>query len=313
MTWNPAHLPDQTGRTFVVTGGNAGLGYFTVEQLAGAGARVILASRSAERADAAISSVRARIPGADLDHLPLDLASLESVRDASARLGGVQRLDGVVLNAGITTGSRDRTVTADGNEQTLQVNYLGHFAFTAGVLPALERTPGSRIVGLGSLSTLLVRLDATDLQSRRRFDFFRAYAFSKHAVHGFMLELDRRLYAAGSEVRSVLAHPGLAIDALTAPRTQIVHPAHPYTGRLLAFGAQGKNRGAAPIVRALLDPRVAGGDFLGPRGWVKGRPVFARPVASSASGEFGRELWRLSEQWVGSEFPIGDPAGWPLR
>ncbi len=313
MTWNPSRLPDQTGRTFVVTGGNAGLGYFTVEQLAGAGARVILATRSVEKADAAITAVRRRVPGADLDHMPLDLSSLESVREASARLGGVARLDGVVLNAGTTAGSRDRVQTADGNEQVLQVNYLGQFVFTAGVLPALERTPGSRIVGLGSLSTLLVPLEVDDLQSTRRFDFFRAYAFSKHAIHGFTAELDRRLHAAGSEVRSVLAHPGLALDALSSPRAGIVEPAHPFTGRLLAFGAQGKNRGAAATVRALLDPRVAGGDFIGPRGKLKGRPDFVRRVASSASPEFGRELWRLSEQWTETEFTIGDPAAWPLH
>ena len=257
--------------------------------------------------------MRDRVPGADLDHILVDLSSLDSVREASARLGGVARLDGVVLNAGTTTGSRDRAETADGNEQTLQVNYLGHFAFTAGVLPALERTPGSRIVGLGSLSTLLVPLEVDDLQSTRRFDFFRAYAFTKHAIHGFTAELDRRLHAAGSEVRSVLAHPGFALDALSSPRPGIVEPKHPLAGRLLAFGAQGKNRGAAPTVRALLDPRVAGGDFIGPRGRLKGRPDFARRIASSASPEFGRELWRLSEKWTDTEFAIGDSTAWPLH
>lgn len=313
MSWNPSRLPDQSGRTFVVTGGNAGLGYFTAEQLAGAGARVLLASRSGQRADAAIESIRDRVPSADLDIVPLDLSSLDSVRETSALLGGVERLDGIVLNAGMTSGSRARQVTRDGNEVILQSNYLGHFLLTAGVLPALERTDGSRIVGVGSFSTLLVRLDPNDLQTERRYGFFRAYALSKHAMHGFTLELDRRLHAAGSGVRAVLAHPGYAIDALTAPRAGIVEPGHPITGRLLAAAVQGKNRGAASIVRALLDPRVAGGDFIGPERMVAGRPGFARPVRSSASPEFARELWRLSERWTGTEFRFGDPAAWPLR
>ncbi|WP_108249518.1 SDR family NAD(P)-dependent oxidoreductase [Planctomonas deserti] len=302
--WNPAALPDSTGRVFVVTGGNAGLGYFTVEQLARAGARVLLASRSEHRAAAAMESVRRFVPGADLGFVPLDLSSLASVREASARLESLDRLDGLVLNAGMTTGSRRREVTIDGNERTLQTNYLGHFALTAGALPALQRTPGSRVVGLGSLSTVIVPLNADDLQSIRRFGFFRAYAFSKHAIHGFMLELDRRLRAAGSSTRAMIAHPGFALDALSAPRPGVIESAHPIAERALAFGAQGKNRGATPTVRALLDPALDGGAFVGPRALVLGRPVPARPVRSSASPEFGSRLWSLSERWTDTDFPV---------
>ena len=303
--WNPAALPDQSGRVFVVTGGNAGLGYFTVEQLVRAGARVVLAARSEERATRAMESVRRAVPGADLEFVRLDLASLASVREASARLSALDRLDGLVLNAGTTSGSARREVTADGNESTLQVNYLGHFALAAGVLPALLRTPGSRVVGLGSLSTRIVPLDPDDLQSTRRFGFFRAYAFSKHAVHGFVLELDRRLRSAGSPITAVLAHPGFALDGLSSPRPGVIVPEHPLAARALAFGAQGKNRGAAPTVRALLDPRVRGGQFVGPRWSVVGRPVLARPAPSSASESFGRHLWDLSEHWTGTEFAVG--------
>jgi NAD(P)-dependent dehydrogenase (short-subunit alcohol dehydrogenase family) len=303
-SWHPGDLPDQSGRVFAVTGGNAGLGYFTAEQLARAGARVLLASRSEQRAAVAMSSMRRQVPDADLGFVPLDLASLTSVREASAHLGALDRLDGLVLNAGRTTGSRTREVTEDGNERTLQVNYLGHFALAAGALPSLQRTPGSRVVGLGSLATRIVPLDAEDLQSVHRFGFFRAYAFSKHAISGFVLELDRRLRAAGSPTAAVLAHPGYALDVLSATRPGVITSEHPLAERASALGAQGKNRGAACTVRALLDPTLQGGEFVGPRWAVAGRPVPARPARSSAAPEFGRKLWDLSERWADTEFAV---------
>ncbi|WP_165063248.1 SDR family NAD(P)-dependent oxidoreductase [Marisediminicola senii] len=300
MTWSPRHLPDQTDRRFVITGGNGGLGYFAAEQLAGAGSTVVLATRSAERADAAIASIRDRVAGARLERLQLDLSSLESARAAGDRIAAFDHVDGLVLNAGMTSGSREREVTDDGHERIFATNYLGHFALAAHAWPALERAEGSRVVGLGSISTLLVTLDAADLQTAHQYSFFRAYALSKHAVHGFVFELDRRLRASTSTVGSLLAHPGFAIDSLSEPRPGIVHGIA--AGRAMAFGAQGKNRGAAPIVRALVDPAARSGEFYGPQFGVKGPPVLTRPVPSSSSPAFGRELWRLSEEWTGEAF-----------
>ncbi len=300
--WNPAQPPRQHGRTVVVTGGNAGLGYFTAEQAASAGARVILASRDLAKADAAIASIRSRVPGAELDFVELDLASLDSVRRAADELSGLESIEGLVLNAGMTTGPAERRETADGQELILGTNYVGHFALTALLWPTLQRAAHSRVVGLGSLATRIVPLDPYDLQSERRYSFFRAYAFSKHAIHGFTLELDRRARASGSSTFGMLAHPGLSLDGLSSPRPGITEPSA--VTALLAGIAQGKNRGAAPVVRALLDPNAAGGDFFGPRYGVAGVPRRATPTASSASPEFGRRLWALSEHWTGMSFPV---------
>jgi NAD(P)-dependent dehydrogenase (short-subunit alcohol dehydrogenase family) len=306
VTYSPGALPDQTSRTFVITGGNAGLGYFTAEQLASTGAHVVLAARNSERADAAVRSLRALVPGASVDTIPLDLTSLASVRAAGARLADYGRIDGLVLNAGITSGSRRRELTGDGFETTFQSNYLGHFALTALAWPALARTAGSRVVGLGSIATSLVRLAPDDLQTAGRYDFFRAYGLSKHAIHGFILELDRRARLAGAPVSAVLAHPGFALDGLSTFRPGVMEPTvvEKLRDRALFAGAQGKNRGAAPIVRALLDPEVVGGEFVGPEFLVKGRPVLQQPVASSVSPEFGGLLWAMSEDWSGVEFRL---------
>ena len=306
MTWSPSRLPEQRGRVFVVTGGNAGLGYFTAEQLASTGAHVVLASRNMQKADAAIRAIRDRVPRASLDRMAVDLSSLESATAAGAAIAEFDRLDGLVLNAGATTGSRSRLETDDGLEAILAGNYIGHFALTAAAWPILARTPESRLVGLGSLATEIVPLDPADLLSERRFGFFRAYAFSKHAIHGFVLELDRRARAAGAGVSGILAHPGYAIDGLSPLRTGVVErsAAERAYGASIALAAQGKNRGAAPTVRALLDPTVVGGEFVGPEFLTRGRPVLQEPVASSASPEFGAYLWQQSELWTGVRFDV---------
>ena len=138
MTWTPSAPPRQDGRVFAVTGGNAGLGYFTAEQLAGTGARVILASRNREKARQAMRAIRAVHPAADLGFAELDLSSMASVRDAADELRSEPRLDGLVLNAGMVSGSaRHRKQTPEGNELVFGTNYLGHFALTALVWPAL--------------------------------------------------------------------------------------------------------------------------------------------------------------------------------
>ncbi len=302
MSWDPRNLPSRTGTTYVVTGGNAGIGYFTSEQLASTGARVILASRSEKKADAAIASIREQVPGARLAFVHLDLTSLASVREAAAELRGLGPIDGLINNAGQVGGGRRRQTTADGLERIVGGNFLGHFALTAQVFPALA--PTGRVVGLGSDSTRMVRLDVDDLYSERRYRPFRAYAFSKHAVQGFAYELDRRLRAAGSGRMSLLAHPGFSSDGL-APKRSIGNP-QPLLRRigekLIGFVGQGKDRGAWPSVRAVLDPDAESGEYYGPAGRLSGLPILTTPVASSPEPAFGAALWTQSEELAGIDF-----------
>ena len=306
MTWIPSAPPRQDGRVFAVTGGNAGLGYFTAEQLAGTGARVILASRNREKSKQAMRAIRGVHPAADVGFVELDLSSLDSVRVAAEQLRSEPRLDGLVLNAGMVSGSARRRQTSDGNELVFGTNYLGHFALTALVWPSLVASPGSRVVGLGSFVTHMVRLVPDDLQSARRYHFFRAYGFSKHAIQAFGLELARRIDASGRNVASLIAQPGFSLDGLSDPRPGVVDPKRFPVQRMLAPIAQGKNRGAAPVVRALLDPDAGNGELFGPgdplslTGW----PVRRIPAASSASPALGELLWRRSQAWTGVEFTV---------
>ncbi|MFC5931327.1 SDR family NAD(P)-dependent oxidoreductase [Cryobacterium melibiosiphilum] len=306
MGWNPRHLPAQPGRTFVVTGANAGLGYFTSEQLASTGAQVILACRNDARAQNAATRIRERVPGASVSTMLLDVSDLQSVRTASETLRALPRLDGLILNAGIVHPSADRQVSLDGNELILATNFLGHFALTAGTLMALRRTPGSRVVSLGSVISRIMDSSLDDLQLATTYNGWKAYAQSKIAMQVFGFELDRRLRANGAGmVQSVVAHPGYSISGLT-PTVDGINEITPVKrvidGVQLLVGAQSKERGAWPTVRAALDADARGGDYFGPRFLTRGAPTRQPATATSRDRGVATRLWERAETLIGEPF-----------
>jgi len=307
MGWDPQNIPRQDGKTFVVTGGNAGIGYFIAEQLAAAGGHVVITSRTQRRADAAIAAIRAQVPGAQLDAVTLDLSSYASVRAAAAQLAKLPRIDALIENAGSIMATKGRAETEDGNELMFGTNHLGHFLLTALLYPLLEKTAGSRIVTMGSGATRLRGFDLDDLQSEKgRYSAFGTYARSKHATQSFGFELDRRLRAAGSPVTALVAHPGGAQDGNSPTRPGVLEPstAERVKARLLFFIGGSKATAAWSIVRAATDPDARGGDYWGPRNNLSGPPVRQKPAAQSHGAGAGASLWRASEELVGQRFPI---------
>lgn len=333
--WNPSAIPSQAGKTVVVTGANAGLGFFASEQLARAGASVVLACRNQGRADAAAQAIRARVPGAAVSTVVLDVASLASVRAASAEMLGLERIDGLVLNAGIVHPPRRREFSADGLELVLATNYLGHFALTAEMLPALLRTPGSRVVALGSMISRLLDASLEDLQLAGGYQPWLAYAQSKIAMQVFGFELDRRLRAASAAGEAIggpvgraggrpiesdgvsaveqparasarVAHPGYSIGGRTPRVPGVNEPSRlkRFVDNLQAPITQGKDRGAWAIVRAVADPAAHGGQYWGPRYIVKGEPQLQTPSATSLDRAIAERVWRESEALTGTAFTI---------
>lgn len=214
-TWDVRRLPRQDGKTFVVTGGTSGIGYFIAEQVSAAGAHVILAARSEGKAALATAAIRARQPRARLSTARLDLGDLGSVRAAAGQLNAEERLDGIVLNAGVLANGA-HGATADGHESMYGTNYLGHFALGALIYPALARTDASRIVTMGSVAARRASLNLDDLESSHEsYRAFDIYKRSKLAQMIFAFELDRRARQSGSGVSSLVAHPGGALDGLT--------------------------------------------------------------------------------------------------
>ncbi len=302
MSWTP---PSQAGKTFVVTGGNAGIGYFISEQLAEAGATVVIAARNPEKAAAAIASIKREVPGATVSSVTLDLASLASVRAAAKELSTLPRIDGIIENAGSIMPSKNREETSDGFEIMFGTNHLGHFLLTALLYPKLKETSGSRVVTMGSGATRLRALNPDDLQATSgKYSAFTAYAQSKHATQGFGFELDRRLRAAGSPVTALVVHPGGGIDGNSPTRVGVIEPStgERVLAKISAVAGGSKATGARAAVRAATDPEAVGGQYWGPRFQVFGPPALAQPVQTSHSPEFGAALWSLSETLTGERF-----------
>ncbi|MFF0431675.1 SDR family NAD(P)-dependent oxidoreductase [Streptomyces sp. NPDC004327] len=304
--WDVRRLPGADGRVFLVTGGNAGIGYFVAEQLSATGATVVLGSRSPAKAEIATASIRARVPGARVRTIRLDLADLRSLEAAVESLE-VERLDAVVHNAGVALDDPPRRETEDGHELMFGTNHLGHFVLTQWLMPLLSAAPAARVVTVGSFAAKSERLDLDDLQSCKDYRPKRTYGRSKLAQMYFGIELDRRLRAAGSPVASVVVHPGGALDSLTPSRP----PVHVRTAgaRLSAAPAallvQGKDAGAWPAVRAVLDPAVAGGQLWGPRVFgLRGEPRREAVWNHLADRSVAARLWDASRDLTGADLSI---------
>ncbi|MGN7797446.1 SDR family NAD(P)-dependent oxidoreductase [Leifsonia sp. 22587] len=298
MGWDAASLPDASGRTVVITGANAGVGYFTAEQLARAGAHVVLACRDPERAEAAVSAIRRRVTRASVEAMPLDVTDRRSIDAAAEAILEHGAVDALVLNAGIVHPPRSRRTDDEGNELVLSTNVLGHFRLVARALPALTSAPDPRVVTLGSLASRLGRLRLDDLQLERSYSSWRAYAGSKIASQAFGFELDRRLRASGTPVRSIVVHPGYSTSGRTPGIRGVNQPTRlkRFADNLQAAWTQGKDDGAHVPVRAVLDADIEGGDYLGPALWTKGAPVHAPATRASRSPRLGARLWPLLEQ-----------------
>ncbi len=308
MTWDPRSLPDLSGRVFLVTGSNAGLGYFASEQLVRAGARVIMSARHPNRLSAARAAIRRRVPDAAPDAtepLILDTSNLGSVRSAAASVRGRGALHGVLLNAGIVHAPKDRETTIEGHEKVFATNALGHFALAGELLTALAEASG-RMVWVGSMSTSLSPYDPVDPQLVDGYSAWRAYVQSKVATTALGFEADRRLRAAGVPVASVVAHPGYSTGGRTPGIVGVNEPsrAKRFADNLQAFMAQSKEHGAWPLVRALVDPDVEGGEFWGPRTGSRGEP--RRQTASKITRDpaVAARLWDVAEKATGVRWPF---------
>jgi NAD(P)-dependent dehydrogenase (short-subunit alcohol dehydrogenase family) len=304
MKWTAANIPDQRGRTAVVTGANSGLGRVVAQELARAGAEVVLACRDTAKGEAAAAEIVASAPGARVEVAELDLAALDSVRRFSERLAqGGRRIDLLVNNAGVMAAPHGRTV--DGFERQLGTNHLGHFALSGRLLPLLRDRAGARLVTVSSSVHHGGSIDFDDLQGERRYSRWGAYAQSKLANLLFALELDRRLRSAGWPLLSVAAHPGYAATNLQFSGPPLYERAFMHVGNLLF--AQSAARGALPILFAATAPDLAGGSFAGPDGFLEGRghPRLVEPSAAARDEAVARRLWEISERLTGVAYDFG--------
>jgi NAD(P)-dependent dehydrogenase (short-subunit alcohol dehydrogenase family) len=305
--WTAGRIPDQSGRTAIVTGANSGLGLVTAHELARHGARVVLACRNTQKGEAALRDCRADAPGAELELEELDLASLDSVSEFAERFrSGHEGLDLLINNAGVM--ATPRRSTADGFELQFGTNHLGHFALTGLLIGEMEGREDARVVTLSSGAHRIGRIAFDNLGGDRRYFRWRAYGQSKLANLLFALELDRRLRAAGSTIKSLAAHPGYAATNLQFAGPPAVDAAVMKLGN--ALFAQNDGMGALPTLYAATEPGLEGGTFCGPDGFLeqRGHPKPVAPNSAARDQGVARRLWEVSEEMTGVRFDLAGAA-----
>lgn len=289
--WSTADIPDQTGRTVVVTGANSGLGAETAKALDAAGARVILACRNTAKADEVAAGLSDRAVVEELD-----LADLASVRAFADRVDGA---DVLVNNAGVMAVPLRRT--ADGFEMQMGTNHLGHFALTALMLPKVT----DRVVTLSSGLHQIGRINLGDLNwANRKYRRWQAYGDSKMANLMFGKELADRLAAAGSPTLSLIAHPGYASTGLQG-RSESIQDVFMKAGNALPI-AQSAADGALPSLYAATSPDVVNGTFYGPTKFfgMQGAPGVSGYSKRAKDAAVRDGLWTTSETLTATSFDL---------
>ncbi|MCC3772541.1 oxidoreductase [Streptomyces sp. UNOC14_S4] len=298
--WSARDIPDQSGRTAVVTGANSGLGYVTARELARRGARVVLGCRDATRGKAAEERVRAEAPGADVVFAPLDLADLASVRAFAEDLPA-DRVDLLINNAGVMALPERRTV--DGFEMQFGTNHLGHFALTGLLLERLrEAGRGARVVSVSSNLHVLGTVDPRDLNMEHRYRRWTAYGRSKSANLLFVHELSRRLAAEDSPVLAAAAHPGYAATNLQTAGARMEERAwlEQLFESLNRVAATSAEAGAVPMLYAATAAGVRQDDFFGPgRGPGRRGPSRAWRAPWTRDDRASAGLWAASQRMTG--------------
>jgi NAD(P)-dependent dehydrogenase (short-subunit alcohol dehydrogenase family) len=300
--WNFDDIPDQSGRTVIVTGANTGIGLETARMLALKGADVVLACRNRQKGQAAVDKILADKPVGRAVLELLDLSDLDSVAAFAAAFARTHdRLDLLINNAGVMVPPLGRT--KQGFELQFGTNHLGHFALTGRLLPLVLRTPDGRVLVVSSTAQNFGGIDFDDLNwERRSYSAWGAYGQSKLANMLFALELQRRLGPAHADVRVTAAHPGYTATDLqrTSGIAQLLNP---------LFGMKPAD-GALPTVRAATDPAAAGGSYWGPSRFfeLNGPPALARISKAASDQATAARLWSVSETLTGVSFPFATPA-----
>ncbi|PQA54469.1 oxidoreductase [Siphonobacter curvatus] len=298
--WTNEQISNQSGKVAFITGANSGIGLETARALYQAGAKVILASRDAAKAQAALQEIEQSGGEGSLEIAVLDLTSLEAVRVCAEQFRQRHaQLDILINNAGVMTPPASQT--AEGYELQFGVNFLGHFALTGYLYPLLQATPGSRVVTVTSLAYQSGHLDFENLRLEKPYDAAREYSQSKLADLLFTQALQQRIEAKGDAILSLAAHPGVTQSQLSrymSPKA--------YQQAVDRFGElMPPVQGALPSLYAAVAPDVVPGGFYGPDqdGGLRGYPILTAIQANVRDPEVAKTLWEKAESSTGLVYP----------
>ena len=294
--WTVEDMPDQAGRTILVTGANSGLGLRSAEALASRGARVLMGCRNQEKAAVALETVKNAAADAAPEVMPLDLADLDDVRACAKQLTDkLDQLDVLMNNAGVMAIPHQRT--KQGFEMQFGTNHLGHFALTGLLLPILRRAGAPRVVSVSSIVHRAARIRFNDWEEKGYSRWF-PYIQSKLANLLFTSELQRRATAADADLLAVAAHPGYAATSLSSGLPTVYRLGAKVSDRLFA---QPDRMGALPQLYAATMQDVGPDDYWGPDGFMerRGWPKRVGRSRAASDGDAARRLWEASEKLTG--------------
>lgn len=301
--WTFDSIPDLSGKTIIVTGGNNGIGYESGKAFALNGARVILACRSMEKGEKAKAEILKLNPRGSIEVMKIDLMDLSSIRSfAETFTQKNSGLDVLMNSAGILATTTRKT--KDGFDAIFGTNYLGHFALTGHLIDHLKSSPSSRVVNVTSLAHRGGKLDFDDLmfETYRKYKPFRSYSQSKLANLLFTYELQRYFENNQAQCIAVAAHPGVTNTNLI---NRIINKWHmnflaPVAKAILPTAA----KGALSQIRAAVDPEVEGAQFYGPNGLNEafGYPVLVKSTPASHNLDDAKKLWEVSEKLTGVQY-----------
>jgi NAD(P)-dependent dehydrogenase (short-subunit alcohol dehydrogenase family) len=288
-------VPDQSGKTVVITGANTGLGYEAARALSMRGARVIIACRSRQKSEAAIARIKKQNGPVDVSFVQLDLGDLSSVRRCAKQLQAEEKIDVLINNAGIMVPPYG--LTKDGFESQFGVNHLGPFALTGLLLEKLAESSSSRVVNTSSIAHNPGKISFGDINAEQHYSAAARYSMSKLANLLFSYELQRRLEAADLPVLSVACHPGIASTELSRYMPSLLGKANELMKPFFNTAAAG----AWPTLSAATSEEVVGGEYYGPanRFGTAGPAIRVRSNRASRDTRVAERLWNLSVEMTG--------------
>lgn len=295
--WTESNVPDQSGKTFLITGANSGIGFAAANALASKRAHVIMACRNPQKAEQAKQDILETTPTASLDLVSLDLANLESVAQCAQHLQSkYKHIDCLINNAGL--GWIDRRETHDGFEMAIGTNHFGHFALTSQIISLLKNAPDARVVSVASLAHVWGRIHFDDIHLQQKYSQVRGYGQSKLANLMFGLELQRQFEKHNLGIKSIIVHPGMSGTniATTAVASGKFRKLAKLSEILTPLMTQPASLGCLPTLLAATSDEVNGGEYFGPKyAEIFGTPKKARIAKHAADITDAGRLWQLSE------------------
>ena len=301
-------VSNQSGRRFLITGANSGLGKETARRLAAAGASVTMACRSTDKAQAAREEILRETPDADVTIEALDLSDLASVHALADEIRSDGKgLDVLVNNAGVMT-PPERMLTKDGHELQWGSNFLGPFVLTNLLLPTLLEGRAPRVTTMSSIAAHAASINFADLEWEKKYSSWRAYGQSKLADLLMGLHLARVSQERGWRLLSTIAHPGYTKTNLQSAGAALGSGRTTMMTRIMdldVLPSMDAVQGAGPELMAATDPAARNGAFYGPKSRTGMTGEAAEvPVYRSAKGPtLAASVWALAAATTGVDLP----------